>query len=612
MKESYRKGPASHPDPESCVRRGDATGEALTGARTGQVLSCEITRSGTPTPLSEAEGNTGQDAHGESCPGPAQSKTLRMCRNSSHGNRESPQATEPNGGAVRSGKAVGRTPDMYACGKSDDRVVPQKRPNNGGLPTPTEAVEGRRLTEENAPSSTASRTQSRTGASSELWRVREAARRDRRARFTALLHHVTTDLLRVSFYALKRQAAPGVDGVTWRQYESELEDQLLDLHRRVHAGAYRAQPSRRTFIPKADGRQRPLGIATLEDQIVQQAVALVLAQVYEQDFLGFSYGFRPDRGQHDALDALWVGLMGKKVNWVLDADIEGFFDAIDHGWLLKMLEHRIADRRMLRLIRKWLRAGVLEDGRWSQTEVGTPQGAVISPLLANVFLHYVFDLWANQWRGRHAAGDVIVVRYADDFVLGFQHRHEAEQFLNELGERMQQFGLRLHPDKTRLIEFGRFAAENRQKRRAGKPETFDFLGFTHACGRKFKSGGFIVRRLTIKKRLRATLAAVKQALLRRRHEPIPLVGAWLRSVATGYYRYHAVPGNLRALTAFRREVARAWLHALRRRSQRHRMHWGRFSPIANRWVPAPKILHPHPNDVTVRQTPFPVRWRGSS
>ena len=331
---------------------------------------------------------------------------------------------------------------------------------------------------------TASRTQSRLDALIALDRVREAARRDRRARFTALLHHVTVERLQESFFALKHEAAPGVDGVTWEQYEADLEDRLRDLHRRIHAGTYRAQPSRRGFIPKADGRQRPLGIAALEDKIVQQAVVPVLNQIYEVDFLGFSYGFRPGRSQHDALDALWVGLMRKKVNWVLDADIRGFFDNIDHGWLLKFLEHRIADRRILRLIQQWLRAGVSEDGQWSKTEVGTPQGAVASPLLANVFLHYVFDLWVQQWRTKSATGDVIVVRYADDFVMGFQHRREAERFLRELGERFEKFGLALHPEKTRLIEFGRFAAENRRKRGERKPETFTFLGFTHICGRK--------------------------------------------------------------------------------------------------------------------------------
>jgi group II intron reverse transcriptase/maturase len=410
------------------------------------------------------------------------------------------------------------------------------------------------------------------------------------------LHHVTIERLEEGFYALKREAAPGVDGVTWEQYETDLEDRLRELHRRIHTGIYRAQPSRRVFIPKADGRQRPLGIAALEDKIVQQAVVRVLNQIYEVDFLGFSYGFRPGRSQHDALDALWVGLMGKKVNWVLDADIRGFFDNIDHGWLLKFLEHRIADRRILRLIQQWLRAGVTEAGQWTKTEVGTPQGAVASPLLANVFLHYVFDLWVQQWRTKSATGDLIVVRYADDFVVGFQHRRDAERFLRELGGRFEKFGLSLHPDKTRLIEFGRFAAANRQKRGERKPETFTFLGFTHFCGRKHWSGGFIVKRETASKRLRAKLSEVKQELALRRHEPIPKQGKWLRGVVQGYFNYHGVPGNMAALEAFRTETVRGWLRALRRRSQRRRLKWARFRQHVDRWLPHPKILHPYPNE----------------
>ena len=384
--------------------------------------------------------------------------------------------------------------------------------------------------------------------------------------------------------------------MTWHQYEVNVEERLVDLHRCVHGGTYRAKPSRRTFIPKADGRQRPLGIASLEDKIVQQAVVTVLNQIYEEDFLGFSYGFRPGRNQHDALDALYEGLWGRKVNWVLDADIQGFFDAIDHGWLEKFLQHRIADRRMLRLIRKWLRAGVSEDGQWTRTEVGTPQGAVASPLLANVFLHYVLDLWVHWWRQHYATGEVIIVRYADDFVIGFQHRREAEQFLTALRDRMHKFGLNLHPQKTRLIEFGRFAAENRLRRGEGKPETFDFLGFTHFCAQTRLNRVFTIRRHTIAKRLRATLLALKQTLMARRHEPIPQVGKWLQGVVRGYYNYHAIPGNSAALEAFHREVTRLWLHALRRRSQRHRLPWTRFRKVARRWLPRPRVLHPYPHD----------------
>jgi RNA-directed DNA polymerase len=595
MRESHGEDPASYPDPESCAGRGNSAGEALTGAHAGQPSSREITWSGAPTLLTEAEGHTGPGVIGEPGPSSPRSETLRMRGNSLHGNREIPHTSAAVGSADRSGKTQSRTPDMHVGGKSDGRVVPEKPPNNAGVTLAAEAVEGRRPTEGNASKTATLRTQSRVSVSIGLERVRKAARQDRRARFTNLMHHITVDLLRQSFYALKRDAAPGVDNVTWRGYEGELEDRLLDLHRRVHKGTYRAQPSKRTYIPKSDGRQRPLGIAALEDKIVQQAAVTVLNQIYEVDFLGFSYGFRPGRSQHDALDALWVSLMGKKVNWVLDADIQGFFDTIDQGWLEKFLEHRIADRRMLRLIRKWLRAGVSEDGKWSKTTVGTPQGSVASPMLANVFLHYVLDLWVQWWRKNLATGDVIIVRYADDFVIGFQHHQDAERFQKELGERMIKFGLRLHPEKTRLIEFGRFAAENRRRRGERKPETFNFLGFTHICARKRGSGGFIVRRRTMAKRLRAKLLELKQALARQRHLPIAGQGQWLRGVVQGYFNYHAIPGNLAVLAAFRFRVVHHWLHALRRRSQRARMPWTRFGALSDRWIPTPKVLHPYPN-----------------
>ena len=596
MKESHRKDPASHPDLESCVGGRKDAGEALTGAHAGQPSSCEINHSRVPTPLVEAEGHTDGGVIGKPPEDPAQSETLCMRGNSSRGKREIPRVPVVDGTAVRPEKVTNRNPGMHARGKSDGRVVPGKPPNNDGDDPSAEVVEGRRSTEGNAMQAAATRTQSRLDAWIALDRVREVARRDRRARFTALLHHVTVDRLREAFYVLKHKAAPGVDGVTWEQYDIDLEDRLRDLHRRIHEGTYRAQPSRRVFIPKADGRQRPLGIAAVEDKIVQQAVARVLNQIYEVDFLGFSYGFRPGRGAHDALDALWVGLTGKKVNWVLDADIRGFFDAIDHGWLVKFLEHRIADRRVLRLIQKWLRAGVSEDGQWSKTAVGTPQGAVASPLLGNVFLHYAFDLWVQQWRTKFATGDMIVVRYADDFVVGFQHRREAERFLHELGGRMEKFGLALHPEKTRLIEFGRFAAENRRKRGEGKPETFAFLGFTHICGRKRGDGGFIVTRRTVAKRLRAKLHEVGERLLRQRHDPIPKQGKWLRSVIQGYFNYFGVSGNLASLNTFRREAVRSWLRALRCRSQRHRLSWERFRPIIDLWIPQVQALHPYPGN----------------
>ena len=408
---------------------------------------------------------------------------------------------------------------MHVGGESDGCVLPSKCPNNGGRLL-AEGTEGRQPTKENIGQATAPRTQSRIGEWSGLLGVRKAARKDKRTRFTALLHHVTVNLLRDSYYALKRDAAPGVDGTTWKEYETGLDEKLVDLHGQIHRGTYRAQPSKRTYIPKADGRQRPLGIAALEDKIAQQAVVTVLNQIYEEDFLGFSYGFRPGRSQHDALDALWVGILRKKVNWILDADVRGFFDNLSHEWLVKFIEHRIADQRILRLIQKWLRAGVSEEGKWSKTEVGTPQGAVASPLLANIYLHYAFDLWVKHWRKHHATGDVIVVRYADDIVAGFENRADAERFLQEWKERLLKFGLELHPDKTRLMEFGRDAAENRKQRGEGKPEVFNFLGFTHMCGKTRKAGRFIVKRKTIRKRLSAKLRELKEELRRRWHQPV--------------------------------------------------------------------------------------------
>ena len=425
--------------------------------------------------------------------------------------------------------------------------------------------------------------------------VRQAASVRKQERFTALLHHLNLALLRESFYALKRQASPGVDGMRWQEYETGLEDRLSDLHSRVHRGTYRAQPSRRVYIPKADGRQRPLGIAALEDKIVQQAVVTVLNRIYEADFKGFSYGFRPGRGPHQALDALTVGIQRKRVNWVLDADIRGFFDNMSHEWVMKFIEHRVADHRILRLIQKWLKAGVSEDGQWSETKVGTPQGAVVSPLLANVYLHYVFDLWVEVWRKKVACGEVIVVRYADDLVAGFQNRADAERFLSEFRERLVRFGLELHPDKTRLIEFGRFAVLNRKQRGEGKPETFTFLGFTHFCGNLTSSGAFNVWRTTAKKRMVAKLKAIKAELRPQKHHRTSEVGTWLRKVVQGYYQYHAVPGNTGPLRVFRRRVCRLWRSILIRRSQRAQVGWDRLNPLLNRWIPHPRVLHPYPD-----------------
>jgi RNA-directed DNA polymerase len=483
---------------------------------------------------------------------------------------------------------------MNECGKSDGLVVPANPPNKAARAV-AEAGEERRSAEGNTASKTRPGRRAGSGVPSALGRVRQVAREDKDARFTALLHHVDLDRLRAAYRAISPKAAPGVDGMTWEDYGQDLEANLADLHARVHGGGYRAKPSRRAYIPKADGRQRPLGIAALEDKIVQRAVVEVLNAIYEVDFRGFSHGFRPGRKPHDALDALAVGIERKKVNWVLDADIRDFFGQLDRSWLRKFLGHRIADKRVLRLIDKWLTAGVIEDGEWSRTEQGTPQGASVSPLLGNVYLHYVFDLWADWWRRRNGHGDVIIVRFADDFIVGFEYRQDAERFLGELRERFAKFGLELHPDKTRLIEFGRFAAGNRRKRGLGKPETFDFLGFTHICG-KTRTGRFGLRRFTISKRLRAKLSEVKTELMRRRHLSVPEQGTWLASVVRGHLAYYAVPGNTAAVNDFRDQVIRHWHRALRRRSQRTRLTWERMDRLVDRWLPRVRITHPWPSE----------------
>jgi RNA-directed DNA polymerase len=477
--------------------------------------------------------------------------------------------------------------------KSDLATVAEKLTNKAGGNTAAESAEPKAGTEGNVNQQSTDRTQCRERVSQALERVRQAARVRKKERFTALLHHISIDLLRLSFYALKRSAAPGVDGVTWKDYEAALESNLRSLHDRVHRGAYRALPSRRKYIPKPDGRQRPLGIAALEDKILQRAVVAVLNAIYEEDFLGFSYGFRPKRSQHDALDALIVGIQRRKVNWILDADYRSFFDTVSHDWLLRFLEHRIGDERILRLIRKWLKAGILEEGIVTESETGTPQGATASPLLANVYLHYVFDLWAQQWRKRHARGDMIIVRFADDSVLGFEYEADAKRFLADMRTRSEAFALALHPEKTRLIRFGRYAALNRKERGQGKPETFNFLGFTMICGQK-RTGGFQLLRRTRRDRMQATIQRVKGDLQCRRHQPIPEQGKWLGQVVRGFFAYHAVPTNYRCLVAFRVRIARLWKQALMRRSQRARRTWKQMPRLIDDWLPRPRILHPWP------------------
>jgi group II intron reverse transcriptase/maturase len=481
---------------------------------------------------------------------------------------------------------------MHEPEKSDLSTVAVK-PVNASEGSEGESVERREGAEGNTSRHRTRRTQSRASVYPGLERVRERGRTEKKEQFTALLHHVDVDLLRAAFSWLKRDAAPGVDGLTWREYEQNLEANLADLHARVHRGAYRALPSRRKFIPKVDGRERPLGIAALEDKIVQRAVVEVLNAVYEEDFFGFSYGFRPGRSQHDALDALAVGITQTKVNWILDVDVRCFFDTVSHEWLIRFVEHRIGDSRMIRLIRKWLKAGVLEDGEWHSSETGTPQGAVVSPMLSNIYLHYAFDLWAERWRRHEARGHVILVRYADDILAGFEHESDAERFQADLRERFEKFALTLHPDKTRLIEFGRHAADHRKKRGLGKPATFTFLGFTHICGRS-RTGYFQLKRKTRRDRMRAKLKALKVELRRRMHAPIPEQGRWLAQVVRGYFAYHAVPTNSRSLAAFRYHVTVLWHRTLRRRSQKDWTTWERISRLVAVYLPPARVLHPWP------------------
>ena len=495
---------------------------------------------------------------------------------------------------------------MYGARKSDGCMVPARSANTAsGL---VESAEGKHPAKGNVGEQNASRTQSRThGAPSALDRVRRKARQDREVKFTALLHHVDVERLRKAYFELKKNAAPGVDGVTWRQYGVQLDDNLVALQARLHRGAYRAKPSRRVYIPKATGGHRPLGIASLEDKIVQRAVVEVMNAIYEQDFLGFSYGFRPGRGQHDALDALAVALATKKVNVVLDADVRGFFDAIDHEWLLRFVGHRVADRRLLRLIQKWLKAGVLEEGCRQVSRFGSPQGATISPLLANIYLHYAYDLWVHQWRKRHAHGDVVVVRYADDAVVGFEHEEDAQRFLVALQERLSRFKLELHPDKTKLVRFRGTSCPSRAGGTAGDRmlRSFSFLGFDHWWGKK-GNGRYDVIRRTEPRRMRATLKAVKRQLRRRRHDPVPEQGRWLAQVLRGYFAYYAVPTNWRTIGRFRTEVIRLWRRQLRQRSQRTVLNWKRMNRLSLRWLPPARTQHPWP------ERRFHARTRGGS
>lgn len=489
---------------------------------------------------------------------------------------------------------------MNEHGKSDSCVVSAKLPNKNIKVNKTgilaEVMEKRQLAKWNLREQNTDRTQSREHVQNALERIRKAAVKDKKQRFTALMHHIySVEMLREAYFSLKKSAAAGIDGVTWWYYGEGLEEHLQDLSQRLQRGAYRAKPVKRTYIPKADGQQRPLGIPVLEDKIVQYAASQVLGAIYETDFLGFSYGYRPKRSQHHCLDALYVGLQTKKVNYVLDADIQGFFNHISHEWLIKFLEHRISDQRVVRLIKKWLNAGIMEEGKWRSSEEGTPQGGVISPLLANIYLHYVFDLWVQKWRKSQSLGDVIVVRWADDFIVGFQNLSIAKRFQSELQARLKKFALTLHPEKTHLIEFGPYAIESRLKRGLGRPESFDFLGFTHIVGKKHSNGRFVVIRKSVRKRMRAKLKEIKVELRKRMHQPIPEVGKWLKTVVGGYNRYFGVHSNEPALYTFRFQVGRYWHHAIKRRSQRKSsLTWSRMTRLVDRWLPKPEVHHPYP------------------
>jgi len=597
MKESYSEDLASHAGPESCERIREDAPEALTGGTAGRAIE--------PRNLLKLRGADALMAVGR-----------QQGMNRDRQESSSPRAVEEPGHAAtlparkpgdpltgprREAAGPRREPQggktaANGQGKSDRSIRPKNLANKADERKPVaESREGRERAEGNPQEQTRVRTQSREALQHALARIRKAVKADRKGRLTSLWHHVCeVDRLREAYYGTNRNGAAGVDEQTWQEYGKELEGNLRSLSERLRKGSYRASPVRRQYIPKSDGRQRPIGVPTLEDKIVQRATVEVLNAVYEMDFKGFSYGFRPKRGAHNALDALYVALMRRQVNWVLDADIRGFFDHIDHEWLARFVEHRIADKRVVRHIGKWLRAGVLEEGKLTRQEEGTPQGGSISPLLANIYLHYVFDLWIDQWRSKKANGEVIVVRYADDFIIGFQSKMEAERCLAELRERLARFRLELHPEKTRLIEFGRYAVENRKKKGLGKPETFNFLGFTHICDRTHKNGRFIILRQTMRTRMKGKLLEIREELRRRLNRPVKETGQWLRSVLNGYYRYHAVPRNLPAMISFYRRVGQTWHRMLERRSHKGRIDWRRMYRLMNRHLPSPRVMHPYP------------------
>lgn len=596
MKESNTKGITSHCGPESCGYAGNDMPEALTGepSRPG-IEPRKLLKPSDADPLVIEGRPHGKGRLGEPSTGPAGSETRSMQGRHSSGRRDTREASCCQAGSR--GELQGDTAATNATRESDDCVVPEKGANKIAADAEVaESLEERQSAKRNPQRQSTSRTQDRATVEQALERIREAVRRDRRKRLTTLWHHVYSEAtLREAYRKLNPKSSPGVDGQTWQEYGDGLDERISELSARLKRMGHRPQAVLRRYIAKENGKQRPIGMPVLEDKIVERALVMVLEVVYEEEFENFSYGFRPGRSPHKALDALYMGVISRKVNWVLDADLSGYFDTIDHDWLVRMLEHRIADKRVVRYIIRCLKAGVVEDGCWREQGRGSPQGGCISPLLANIFLHYVLDGWVKKWRKTRARGDLIIVRYADDFVIGCQYQNEARQFYRDLRQRLAKFGLRLNEEKTRLIEFGRFAAKNRRNRKEGKPETFDFLGFTHICGVN-RNGHFQLKRKTISKRLRAKLNALKMEMRKRWNYSIPEMGRWLARVLRGHFTYYGVPGNFRRLQGFRQAVMMLWRRWIIRKSQRSRAGYRRMYRLANRWLPKASIRHPYPSE----------------
>jgi RNA-directed DNA polymerase len=590
MREPYRKGLATYLDPESCDLAREDQIEALTGADAGFAIEPRNHLNLGADDVGRVRKQHPVPCYGEWQRDPARSENQSMHRSSMRENRESLPLSGKR--PEREEKPMRRKSEMDGGKQSDSVILPTKAPNKERRCS-AEGLEVRTLTKRKERKASSDWVQNQKKLPDGLERIRQRAGKEKDVRFTALMHHMNLERLKQAYQELNCKAAPGVDGVTWEEYGNNLENNLESLLEKLHKGTYHAKPSKRVAIPKPDGGERQLGIAALEDKLVQRVLSCILNAIYEQDFLGFSYGFRPHRNPHRALDALYVGITRKKVNWVFDMDIQGYFDNMSHEWIMNFINHRVGDPRVIRLIKKWLAAGIMDGTQWEAVKAGTPQGAVISPILANVYLHYSFDQWAAQWRTRKARGDVIIVRYADDMVVGFESQSDAEQFLGELRERLAKFQLSLHPQKTRIIQFGRFAARDRHTEGKDKPETFDFLGFTHICSTS-RQGHFLIRRKTIRKRFRRKLLEVKEKLRRRMHQKLEDQGRWLRAVVQGYFNYHSIPLNWDTMGQFRTAVAKCWLKTLRRRSHKDRTKWSWFGQYVDQWLPKVRVIHPWP------------------